>query len=319
MRPQTRAGRDMRGPDPLPTATVPSRSLLIGLIGAGIQASRSPALHEREGEEQGLRCLYRLIDLDVLGLPAEAVGELLTAAERMSFAGVNVTHPCKQTVIGTLDRLSPEAEAIGAVNTVVFGKGGRVGHNTDSWGFAESFRRGMSGARLGHVVQIGAGGAGAAVATAALSLGAETLTIVDHVRDRAEALATRLGRYAGQRRITAETDAQAALADADGLINATPMGMAKYPGMPVPAELLRPGLWVADIVYTPIETALLRAARQAGCRTLSGGGMAVFQAVEAFRLFTGIVPDAARMLRHFETMIAPEPVKTSTNHIATGG
>ncbi len=302
MRPQTRAERDRRGPDQVPGAAALPRSLLVGLIGAGIQASRSPALHEREAEEQGLRCLYRLIDLDVLGTPPEAVGELLTAAERMGFAGVNVTHPCKQTVIACLDRLSSEAEAIGAVNTVVFGAEGRVGHNTDSWGFAESFRRGMAGARLRRVVQIGAGGAGAAVATAALSLGVEALTIVDRAGERAEALAKRLGRYAGSHRITAETDARAALADADGLINATPMGMAKYPGLPVPAELLRPDLWVADIVYTPIETALLRAARLAGCRTLPGGGMAVFQAAEAFRLLSGIAPDAARMLRHFETM-----------------
>lgn len=302
MRPQTRAERDVRGPDPLPGVTAVPRSLLVGLIGAGIQASRSPALHEREAEEQGLRCLYRLIDLEILGMPAETVGELLTAAERMGFAGVNVTHPCKQTVIAALDRLSPEAEAIGAVNTVVFGKEGRVGHNTDSWGFAESFRRGMAGAPLRRVVLVGAGGAGAAVATAALSLGVEALTVIDRVPDRAEALAARLRQRAGSRLVTAGRDPRAALAHADGLINATPIGMAKYPGTPVPTELLRPELWVADVVYTPIETALLRAARQAGCRTLPGGGMAVFQAVEAFRLFTGIVPDAARMLRHFEAM-----------------
>ena len=99
-------------------------------------------------------------------------------------------------------------------------------------------------------------------------------------------------------------DLAAALANADGLINTTPIGMAKYPGMPLSASLLRPDLWVAEIIYFPIETELLRAARALGCRTLDGGGMAVFQAAEAFRLFTGIQPDAQRMLQHFAALSA---------------
>ena len=89
---------------------------------------------------------------------------------------------------------------------------------------------------------------------------------------------------------------------ADGLVNTTPMGMAKLPGMPVPAALLRPELWVAEIVYFPLETELLRNARALGCRTLDGGNMAVFQAVKAFELFSGRVPDARRMLAHFQSM-----------------
>ncbi len=94
-------------------------------------------------------------------------------------------------------------------------------------------------------------------------------------------------------------DLAAAVAQADGLVNCTPVGMAAHPGMPLPQDLLRPALWVSDIVYFPLETELLRVARARGCRTLHGGFMAVFQAVEAFRLFTGITPDAERMLRHF--------------------
>jgi shikimate dehydrogenase len=92
------------------------------------------------------------------------------------------------------------------------------------------------------------------------------------------------------------------LAEADGLVN-TPMGMAKLPGMPVPAALLRAQLWVAEIVYFPLETELLRNARALGCRTLDGGNMAVFQAVKAFELFSGVVPDAQRMLAHFQSML----------------
>jgi shikimate dehydrogenase len=97
-------------------------------------------------------------------------------------------------------------------------------------------------------------------------------------------------------------DLAAALATADGVVNTTPVGMAKIPGTPVPPDLLRPELWVAEIIYFPLETELLRQARARGCRTLDGGGMAVFQAVEAFRLITGITPDAERMRRHFASM-----------------
>ena len=93
-----------------------------------------------------------------------------------------------------------------------------------------------------------------------------------------------------------------ALAEADGLVNTTPMGMAKLPGTPVPATWLRAELWVAEIVYFPLETELLRDARALGCRTLDGGNMAVFQAVKAFELFSGEVPDAQRMLAHFQSM-----------------
>ncbi|HVC63052.1 MAG TPA: shikimate dehydrogenase [Acetobacteraceae bacterium] len=277
-------------------------TLLLGLIGAAIQASLTPALHEAEGDAQGLRTIYKLIDLDTLGLTADALPDLLAAAERMGFSGLNITHPCKQAVLPLLHDVSPEARALGAVNTVLLRGGRRIGHNTDWWGFAENFRRGLPGAPLGKVVQLGAGGAGAAVAQAVLGLGARRLTIFDVEAERAGALAGRLGGQFGDTRVAAGTDMAASVAAADGVINATPVGMANHPGLPLPVELLRPALWVSEIVYFPLETALLRAARAIGCRTLDGGGMAVFQAVEAFRLFTGIAPDAERMLRCFSAM-----------------
>jgi shikimate dehydrogenase len=276
--------------------------LLLGLIGTGIQASRTPAMHEREAAEQGLRCIYKLIDLTRLGLGADALPELLTAAERMGFAGLNITHPCKQAVIPHLHELSADASALGAVNTVLLRDGRRIGCNTDWFGFAENFRRGLPGVRLGQVVQLGAGGAGAAVAHAALTLGVGVLTIFDVDSDRMTTLAGDLCSRFGEGRAVAGSDLAGVLAQADGLINATPMGMADHPGLPLPQQLLRSSLWVAEIVYFPLETALLRAARALGCRTLDGGGMAVFQAVEAFRLFSGIAPDSDRMLRHFADM-----------------
>ena len=277
-------------------------SFLVGLIGSGIQASRTPPLHEREGDEQGVRYTYKTIDLDRLGLGAAALPDLLLAAGRMGFAGLNITHPCKQAVIPLLDELSPDARALGAVNTVVLRDGRRRGENTDWWGFAEAFRRNMAGAALDGVVQLGAGGAGAAVAHALLTLGVQRLTIQDVDAGRAAALAGSLCARFGAGRAAACTDLAADMAAADGLVHCTPTGMAAHPGLPLPETLLRPALWVAEIVYLPLETELLRAARALGCRTLDGGNMAVFQAVEAFRLFTGITPDAERMLRHFTAL-----------------
>lgn len=276
--------------------------ILAGLIGAGIQASRTPALHEHEGDEQGLRYLYRLIDLDQLQLDSSALPDLLLAAERMNYTGLNITFPCKQAIIPLLDALSPEARGIGAVNTVVLKDGKRVGHNTDCLGFAEGFRRGLPDVARERVVQMGAGGAGAAVAHALLSEGVQQLSIFDVDVERAESLANNLNQHFDAGRAVAGHDLSSALSHADGLVNTTPMGMAKLPGMPVPAALLRPELWVAEIVYFPLETELLRNARALGCRTLDGGNMAVFQAVKAFELFSGKVPDAQRMLAHFQSM-----------------
>jgi shikimate dehydrogenase len=279
--------------------TKAARSVLIGLIGRGIGPSRSPIMHEREGARLGMDYGYRLIDFDRLGLEDSALGEIVAAAEQLGFSGLNVTHPFKQSVVPFLTDLSPEAAAIGAVNTIVFAAGRRTGHNTDSWGFAESFRRDMAGCSLAAVLQFGAGGAGAAVAYALLELGAERLAIVDTSAARARQLAERLNLRFGGGRVQAVTDPGSEFAHSAGLVNATPVGMAKYPGLPFAAKLLSPQHWVAEIIYFPAETELLKLARQHGCRALSGLGMAVNQAIRAFELFTGQEPDRAAMARHF--------------------
>lgn len=276
--------------------------ILAGLIGAGIQASRTPALHEQEGDAQGLRYLYQLIDLDVLQLNINALPELLDAAELMRFTGLNITYPCKQAVLALLDELSDEARGIGAVNTVVFKDGKRIGHNTDCLGFAEGFRRNLHDVARERVVQMGAGGAGAAVAHALLAEGVQHLSIFDVDMARARDLVDNLAHRFGAGRAQVGNHLENAMAEANGLVNTTPMGMAKLPGTPVPPALLRAELWVAEIVYFPLETELLRNARALGCRTLDGGNMAVFQAVKAFELFSGQTPDVQRMLAHFQSM-----------------
>jgi shikimate dehydrogenase len=264
-------------------------------------------MHEEEGSKLGLHYVYRRIDLEALKLDISALPDLLVAAERMGYNGLNITYPCKQAVIPLLDELSDDARALGAVNTVLFKDGKRIGHNTDWSGFARAFQRGLPDVSLERVVQLGAGGAGAAVAHAALTMGAQTLTLFDVDPVRAESLAAELQKRFADRTVTAgasfDETLGKTLAAANGLIHATPTGMAKLPGLPLPAELLHRDLWVADIVYFPIRTALLQAAEALGCRTLSGGGMAVYQAVDAMRIFTGLEPDAERVYTHLQSLL----------------
>jgi shikimate dehydrogenase len=293
------------------SALAPSRAakskFLIGLIGEGIQGSRSPALHEEEAREQGLTLHYELIDLAQGGQSVADLPRLIGSAEAMGFAGLNITHPCKQAVLPLLDELSEEARAIDAVNTVVFREGKRKGFNTDRAGFAIPFREKLADAPRQSVALIGAGGAGSAVAYALLESGTERLFIVDRDEARAKALARRMAARFPDRLLVSSDDAASVAKRADGIVHATPTGMASYPGLPFDLSLLRPEMWVVEVVYVPLETELLRAARNRGCRTLDGGGMAVWQAVEAFELFTGVKPDAARMEAHFRRMIAGEP------------
>ena len=286
-----------------PRQVLRPRKLLVGLIGDGIQQSLSPYLHEEEGACHGLKLHYHLIDLAYDAAGAKNLPLLIEAARKMGFAGLNITHPCKQAVIPLLDDLSPDARAIGAVNTVVREGKWLVGHNTDWSGFAAGFQSQLPGVPLGRVVLQGAGGAGAAAAHAILTLGALSLHVVDTDLARAQGLADSLAARFPQARVDAGTDAAAALPQADGLIHATPTGMAKHPGMPVPEAALAGKPWVAEIVYFPMETALLATARRLGCRVAHGGGMAVWQAVGAFELFTGIKPEAARMEAHFRRLL----------------
>lgn len=279
-------------------------SYLVGLVGQGVGPSLTPALHMAERRAHGLAYVYRTIDLNAVGLDADRIGDVLRWARALGFNALNVTHPCKQRVLAHLDRLDADAAALGAVNTVVFEKHRTVGYNTDAPGFATGFAEGLPDADTSNVVLLGAGGAGAAVGQALLGLGAEHLTVVDVDEDRATNLADQLA----QRHRNARVDASAfdklsiLLPHSDGLVHCTPTGMADHPGMPFDAALLHPRLWVADIVYRPLDTALLTAAREAGCRTLDGGHMAVHQATTAFEIITGITADADRMSRHFRTL-----------------
>ncbi|MFP3395167.1 shikimate dehydrogenase [Brevibacterium sp. SIMBA_078] len=278
-------------------------SLLLGLIGVGISASRTPRMHENEGAAHSIPTIYRTIDIAEPRLAEVGLEELLTAAIRLGFDGLNITHPFKQQVIDLLDEVDPVAARINSVNTVVIDDAGRTtGYNTDVTGFAAGFRAGLDGAATEAVVQIGAGGAGCAVGFALAELGVGELIIADTDIDRAAGLATDIGTVTGSRvraRAIGLDELEGAAASAQGIVNATPVGMKAYPGTPVDTSVFGAETWVADVVYFPLETQLLAEARAKGCRTLDGSGMAVNQAIDAFELFSGQKADPQRMRETF--------------------
>jgi shikimate dehydrogenase len=278
-----------------------SESYLVGLIGDGITASLSPVMHETEARHHGLHYLYRPIDLETIGRPATDVGPLLRSGRDLGFNAFNITHPCKQLVLEHLDEISPQALALNAVNTVIIRDGKFIGHNTDQSGFASGLAAVLPDVPKDNVVQVGTGGAGSAVAAALLSGGTRNLHLFDVDPARAEERAAALGRLFPDQQVHAATsDSLPALVRAaDGVVNATPVGMHHHPGTPLDTDLLNGTQWVADVIYLPVDTELVVAARAKGCRVLDGGHMAVGQAVDALRLITGVEPDRHRMRTHF--------------------
>lgn len=290
------------------TAPRTPRSFSVGLIGQGVGPSLSPELHEREAARQGLRYVYKTVDLTADRTDGDHLRRLLEFAVELGFDGLNVTHPVKQVMVPLVDRLSPQVEAIGALNTVLIRDGVTTGHNTDVSGFSEALRSGLPEASLDSVVLLGAGGAGTAVAHALSGLGVEELYVVDHDVSRAEQVVASLARAGSGSTVHALEAAglPERMKEASGLVNATPVGMAAHPGIPVDAAVLHDGHWVVDIVYRPLMTELVRTATARGCRVLSGAGMAVHQAADAFELFTGLAADRPAMSADFDALVASE-------------
>lgn len=276
------------------------RRVLIGLIGANIAKSLSPALHQDAFGAAGIDGYYHLMDVE--RLPGRWPAQLLDAVKAIGFAGVNVTYPFKQEVLVLLDRVDAEAAQIGAVNTVTIAADGKTtGYNTDRRGFRRHFEAGLGrGAAKGaSAVLVGAGGAGRAVAFALMDLDIGELAVYDCQEVQMNALVADLRENFGASRCRPVEDLARDVAAADGVVNATPVGMTGILGNPVPTSVLGPDHWAADVIYSPIETEFIKAAAARGARVLTGGGMCVYQAAEAFRLFSGLEPDIERMHRTF--------------------
>jgi len=284
---------------------VTTRRMLIGLIGANIQGSMSPALFADAFAAAGIDGYYHLLDADRLA--ERRLPQLLGAVKTAGFAGANVTYPFKQDIIPLLDAVDAEASEVGAVNTVSIAPDGHTtGYNFDRRGWRNSFLEvlGPDSAEGKTVVQVGAGGAGRAVAFALMDLGVAVLILHDVDRARADALKSQLASQYGTSRCRIVGSLEQDIARADGIVNATQVGMRGFPGCPVPVAAIKAGHWAADVIYTPMQTAFLSAAAGKGARALNGGGMCVHQAVAAFQCLTGVTPDVARLHRTFAAAVA---------------
>jgi shikimate dehydrogenase len=276
-----------------------NRRFLTGLLGAPIAHSASPAMHERAAGALGLHCHYQLIE--VANARREELKMLLEGIRRLGFAGINVTFPYKEAVVDLLDELSPRAALIGAVNTVIVRDNRLIGHNTDATGFARAITELVTASSHGAVAVIGAGGVGKAIAFALAGLGVRELRIFDSDHAKAAQLAARLD---GQATTRVTDNVEDALRDVAGVVNASPVGMLPSVGTPVPDTLLHAGLWVADAVYSPLWTPLLTAAKAKGARVMTGRELAIYQAADAFELFTGFAPDIAELGMAFDGVVA---------------
>jgi len=281
------------------TAQQHRRTFVIGLLGEHIGSSLAAPLQEAEGAAGGHSLAYRLVDAAELGLGPGDAADVLRWAVRLGFDGLNVTHPFKNVVLDLVDELSPEAAALGAVNTIVIRDGRTVGHNTDWVGFASALSTTLPDALGQDALLLGAGGAGVAVGYGALRAGVRRLLVADTSPERAQAVVDRLEAAVGPGRAQVHLDVASALDEVGGLIQATPVGMTGAPGMPLDPALLDPRHWVAEIIYFPLETELVHEARARGCATMTGGAMAIHQHATAYELFTGERADVERMTEHF--------------------
>jgi shikimate dehydrogenase len=279
-------------------ASVYPETALLGLIGAPIAHSASPAMHEAAAEALGLRCFYHLIE--VADADTDRLRIMLRGLAALKFSGVNITYPYKEAVVPLLDALAPSAKEVGAVNTIAVRDDRLIGFNTDCSGFFRALRRIVGDVSGRTIALIGAGGVGKAIGVALGDAGAGEIRIFDRDAAKAAALASALAAKAETHACASATEA---LAGADGLVNATTAGMLPNRDSPVPFDLLRSDLWVADAVYQPLWTPLLAAARNVGATMMTGRELALDQAVDAFETFTGRKPNRDTMAAAFDQVI----------------
>jgi shikimate dehydrogenase len=250
---------------------------LAAVIGAPVRHSLSPAIHNAAFRAAGLDWVYVALPVEVGHVP-----HALAGMRALGIGGLNVTMPHKEAVHDAMDVLAPAAAALRTVNTVVPLPDGRlVGHTTDGAGYLDALRidEGVDVTDM-RVVVLGAGGAARSVVDALARAGAAQVIVVNRSPENAVSAATLAGSVG-------RTGVMADVVAADLVVNATPIGMGTE-AMPVDPALLRAGQIVTDLVYHPLDTALLRAARAAGARAVDGLGMLVHQAAHSFRLWTGV-------------------------------
>lgn len=294
-----------------------SSKYLVGLIGEGIEHSLTPDLHMREARELGLEYEYRLIDLLESPLSKLSIDQVVEQAIETGYAAINVTHPFKQQVLRLLASSSDEVSQIKASNLVLKLQGDSHGENTDWSGFLFALKQAIPDAARKRVLQVGAGGAGAATAFALLRWGVEELLIADIDSNRSFDLARSYRKLFpnAEIRVVEIASALKQMRFMDGVVQATPIGMHSHPGIPFPIDDLGIQAWVADVIYRPIETEFLRNARVSGHVVVPGNLMALGQAVDSLRLITGLEPNISRMSCHFDELLEDESALTRARGI----
>jgi shikimate dehydrogenase len=286
---------------PVPTdGMLSGHSRIAGVMGWPVSHSRSPRLHGYWLRRYGVDGAY--IPLPV---PPADLAAALRALPKLGFAGANLTVPHKESALTIVDRVTPEARRIGAVNTVVVAADGVLeGRNTDGFGFIENLRDSVRDwqATAGPAVIIGAGGASRAIAVALLDAGVPELRLVNRTIERAERLAADVG---GPVRVHGWTDRVMALADAALLVNASTLGMTGEPPLDLDLAGLPTAAVVNDVIYSPLETPLLAAARVRGNRVVDGLGMLLHQARPGFAAWFGVEPEVTAELRRFVLDLLP--------------
>jgi shikimate dehydrogenase len=285
---------------------ITGKTKLAGIMGWPVAHSRSPAMHNFWLDQHGIDGAY-------VPLPVrpEELRPALLALPVLGFRGCNLTHPHKEMALSVVDRVEPLARRVGAMNTVIVGADGSLeGRNTDVYGFCENLREGAPDWQPTHgpAVVLGGGGAARAVVAALIDMGVAELRLVNRTRSRAERIAEDLAAPRGQISILPWEARDAALKDGGLLVNTTSLGMTGEPELAIDLALLPPPAVVADLVYAPLETALLAAARRRGHCVVDGLGMLLHQGRPGFEAWFGTPVNATRELRAavLATLVMPQ-------------
>jgi shikimate dehydrogenase len=274
---------------------ITGRTRLAGIMGWPIAHSRSPALHNFWLDEHGIDGVYV-----PMAVRPEHLAQALQALPALGFRGCNLTIPHKQAALSVIDRVDPLARRIGAINTVIVAPDGRLqGSNTDVYGFRESLRESAPDwdPAAGGAVVLGAGGAARAVVAALIESGVREIRLVNRTMARARQIAEELGTPPVRISVHPWDERRSVLAGAGLLVNTTSLGMAGEPALAIDLALLPQSAVVVDIVYVPLETGLLAAARQRGNRAVDGLGMLLHQGRPGFEAWFGTAVRATRELR----------------------
>lgn len=265
---------------------------LAGVIGSPIEHSKSPVLHGHWLKRYGIKGHYIPMNISHENLESS-----LRAMPGLGFVGVNVTIPHKETVLNIADSVTDRAALIGAANTLTFSDDGRIiADNTDGYGFIENLKQGAPGwdAKAGPAAVLGAGGAARAVLAALLDAGVERILLANRTKARSEALKAEFGARIS---VFDWVHANTMIAEAATVVNTTSLGMQGNAPLNVSLEGLRSETVVTDIVYAPLETELLKSARENGCVTVDGLGMLLYQAAPGFERWFGQRPEVDEDLR----------------------